>query len=260
MTQASVFPEDTRAIELERRVTALETAARLPLSSIGSGGLRVRDGGTIQVLDSNGDVLVELDSSGITVKEPDGSTLTLLDGQRLRFNRSDGSRQLEVTPAGGLKIYDTNGTTEKVVLNAAGLAIDGILQPALENITGQDSTSGSSISSTESTLNEVDITVPAWADEVTLITFARLQASNLSGSAENFTNKLINDVGGLDDTTDDAWTIPHNETQSSLVALTTTVTSPGATVTVRQRASVTAGTHTNNESRLEVIAIVRRTS
>jgi len=73
------------------------------------------------------------------------------------------------------------------------------------------------------------------------------------------TNKLVKDVGGLNETTEDAWTIPHNETLSSFVALSTTGSSPGSSITCRQRASTISGSR-NGEARPEVLAIVRRTS
>jgi hypothetical protein len=111
---------------------------------------------------------------------------------------------------------------------------------------------------TETTVNEVTLALPDWATEVALITYARLQVGNVSGANENFRNKLVNDVDGLDETTDDAITVQHNTTGSSFVALSTLVTSPGSTVTCRQRVFTTGGSHAG-EARLEVLAIVRRT-
>jgi len=244
MTMRPGFPESGgfagRFKSIEQRLVALERATRLTSASIGSGGLTVKDDGKIQFVAADETVILELDRSALT------------------YHRANGSRILEITPAGGLKIYAANGTTEKLVLDGSGLEIDGIVQPALAVLADTDSPNPT-ITTSESTINEVTLPIPSWADEVSLITYARLQVSNVSGSTRNMTNKLVNDVGGLDETTDDTWTIPHNETLSSFVALPTTVSNPGSSVTCRQRGSTTGGSH-NGEARLEVLAIVRRTS
>ncbi len=53
--------------DIERRLADLERSARLPYSSIGQGGLRVKDGGKIEILDTSDVVTVTLDSAGLHV-------------------------------------------------------------------------------------------------------------------------------------------------------------------------------------------------
>lgn len=282
---------------LEAQVARLSRARTMQSTSLDGGTFRVKGGGTIEILDGSGNVihtfdingmtvfeadgstlmqldgtgirlndgsgtkLIDLTTAGLKAYEADGSTLVILDGSKLRFNRADGTRQLEITPAGGLKIYDTNGTTEKVVLNAAGLAIDGIIQPALQVLTESDA-DNVTVTTTETTVCEITFTIPSWADEVSLLTMARLTAgSNSSGSTLSLVNKLVNDVGGLASTTTDNFFIPDADKRSSMVALSTTVTSPGSTITCRQRVDILNASGTiPGEVRLEGLAIVRRTS
>jgi hypothetical protein len=63
------FPEDQTLTNIERRLAALERSGRAGYTSIGEGGLTVKDGGNIQILDSSGNVLVTLDSTGLTIHE-----------------------------------------------------------------------------------------------------------------------------------------------------------------------------------------------
>ena len=68
MSMRPGMPErDTFADKLNQinsKIRALETAVSLGSSSIGSGGLKVQDGGKIQFVGSNGQVLATLDEDG----------------------------------------------------------------------------------------------------------------------------------------------------------------------------------------------------
>lgn len=204
--------------DLDRRITALETSARLPLSSIGEGGMVVKDGGQIVFLDASDNVLVTLDQDGIEV-------------------------------AG-----------EPVVLNGTGLFIGGIQQPALAILADDSSLNPTGIEALF-TVNEITFPIPSWADDVSLMVLARAQNTISPGGNWMFQNMLINDVGGLNETTDDHVRVENVgvSINSSLVALTSTVTSPGSSILCRQRVSVTGGP-LDFETRLEGIAIVRRTT
>lgn len=75
-----------RVRDLERRIRTMETAPRLPNSSIGTGGLIVEDGGNLTVRDG-GNVLIEdggdilLNNGGqIIAVEEDGGTVRIADG------------------------------------------------------------------------------------------------------------------------------------------------------------------------------------
>ena len=219
-----------RFSEIERRLRALESANRLTSASIGSGGLRIKDGGKITFLDSSGAVLATLDENGVLV----AGAPVLLDGDGLDIGS-------------GLVVVDSDG-----------LKLDGILQPALSVLTESDA-ANITLTTTLTTINEVTFTIPSWADEVSIVTIARLQNSALPANTELETNTLINDVGGLDATTDDEIFIGPTNDASSTVALTTTVTNPGSTITCRQRGKIETDT-LGAEARLEGLAIVRRTS
>lgn len=69
--------------DIVRRLEALERAARLTHSSIGSGGLRVHSGGKITVEDVSGDPQVVLDVNGLRVGDDvvvDASGLQVIGG------------------------------------------------------------------------------------------------------------------------------------------------------------------------------------
>lgn len=72
--------------DLERRIRTMETAPRLPNSSIGTGGLIVEDGGDITIRDGGniliedgGDILLN-DGGQIVAVEEDGGTVRIADG------------------------------------------------------------------------------------------------------------------------------------------------------------------------------------
>lgn len=198
-----------RLKNLEAQVAKLNRARSMRSTSLDGGTFRVKNGGTIEILDGSGNVihtfdidgmtvfeadgstLMELDGTGIVLNdgsgtklidlttaglrafEADGSTLLVLDGSKLRFNRSDGSRQLEITPGGGLKVYESDGSTvlttidgdgvqvgDDVKLDAAGLA------NAANILTVDQNPVGSTINSTSfTTVIDADISIPsAWSE------------------------------------------------------------------------------------------------
>lgn len=232
---SSMFPETggvgDRLAGIERRLSALETAPRLTSASIGSGGLSIKGGGKLQLVDASGAVLVQLDTegieifeadgstlisldgtglrlndaagtklidlttgglkaysgsdllvqlnaSGITIFEADGSTLAVIDGTKLRYNRADSSRILEITPTGGLKIYDTDGTTEKVVLDGTGLEVDGGAVRALNGVAGHNGTVTATLTATMSEKVAASIALPAWTQEALVVATATVQSGN----------------------------------------------------------------------------------
>jgi len=108
-----------RIAELERKVEELQLVRRLTSSSIGSGGLVVKDGGTIAVeggafvvKDAGGNVVADLSTAGLSLEAD--STLSVNDGT-LRFYDDLGNTivflgQLTV-PAGkhGFIVQDPTG-------------------------------------------------------------------------------------------------------------------------------------------------------
>lgn len=137
------------------------------------------DGTGIRLNDGSGTKLIDLTTSGLQAYEADGSTLVVLDGSKLRFNRADGTRQLEITPGGGLKIYDTNGTTEKVVLDSGGLTIDGGQARALDVSTDSSgAVTGVALTTTETELASTTLTPPSWATSAIVIGLANVQGTD----------------------------------------------------------------------------------
>lgn len=235
---------------LEAEVARLSRARKLQSASIGSGGLTIKDGGQLQVLDAAGNViatfdvdgatiheadgsvlieldgtglqlndaagsklidlttaglrafdganlLVQVDDTGVRVFEADGSPLMSLTGSKLRFNRSDGTRSLEITPAGGLKVYEADGATvlttidgtgvqvgTDVVIDSQGLKIEGVIQPALDVQTAgaQNTGSGFTITDTHTTFASFTFSTPPWATSAAIIISGTLIAFKPTGA------------------------------------------------------------------------------
>lgn len=115
------FPEDTRLQDLERRLRTLENAPRLGYSSIGSGGLQVRDDGQIVLKDTAGNTLAVLSTAGLTFFESDGSVKLVLSAAGLQVNDAAGAKLVDVT-TGGLKSY--SGATTRTVVDQYGIQVN----------------------------------------------------------------------------------------------------------------------------------------
>lgn len=217
---------------LEAQVARLSRARTMQSTSLDGGTFRVKNGGTIEILDGSGNVihtfdvngmtvfesdgstLMELDGTGIVLNdgsgtklidlttaglkayETDGSTLVHLDGSKLRFNRADGTRQLEITPADGLIIYAANGTTEKVVLDSTGLDVDGGAVIATYTDVKEDDDGGTvTITDTMTEYANADFVLPSWVETAKVLAIARTQSANFTGGAKNILSSCrINDV------------------------------------------------------------------
>jgi hypothetical protein len=253
-----------RIKELESQVAKLNRARRLESASIGSGGITVRDGGQISFLDTSGNTLFTIDENGLITFEADGSQLSVLDGTRLRFNRADGTRSLEVTPAGGMKIYAANGTTEQVVLDSDGLQVAGGLVQAVW-FNAQDALLDSQTINTTSTTDRQTITIdpPAWVEGLSIMAATTMQFSDTSDNL-GFTNTVIDDggaeeearvvsvgVGGTGEVSTNA--------AVSLFLKTMPLSPAGRTVSIVQRAWVNTGSVTAN-LRVSVLAVGYRSS
>ena len=87
---------ENKVKDLERRVRTMETAPRLPNSSIGTGGLIVEDGGNLTVRDGGnvliedgGDILINNGGQIIAVEE-NGATVKIANGVlSFRYNTSE---------------------------------------------------------------------------------------------------------------------------------------------------------------------------
>lgn len=231
---------------MKRDIAALQLSAQLISASIGAGGLSIK-GGAVNLYNSSDVLLAVMDALGFTVKEADGSDLMVIDGTKLRFNRADGSRQLEITPAGGLKIYAANGTTEEIVLDADGLEIDGGMARAIHIEVLADSFVDVALSTTRATVNSVDHTVPTWVTTAYLIMGARAQITNVSGGNQQI-NVWLNTEGT--DVAAGSQTEADTYTGGPTILRGYELADPQDTVTVLQEASVSSGTNNSNSGRL----------
>lgn len=99
------YPEDTTLSDMERRIAALETAQRAGFTSIGAGGLTIKDDGQIELKDGTGNTLAVLSTAGLAIYEADGSVKITLTGA-------------------GLKGYDASGAIERVIVDEYGLQVN----------------------------------------------------------------------------------------------------------------------------------------
>lgn len=256
-----------RFARLEAAVRRLEQARPGALSAdaentyLKSGSLILSEDGSFAIRSDDGQLLADFDKDAVTFYDNNEDPLAVLD----RSGVSVGDAPVVLDEDGldignGLTVVDALGLAvgSDVEIDADGLKINGLLQPDLRVLT-DSAASNPDLTTSEATVNEVQLSIPSFADEVSLMTFARLRAVNNTGSNRNIFNKLVNDVGGVGQTTDEEITVINGTTGSTFLALTTTVSSPGSTITCRQRARATDTGVSSEEARLEVIAIVRRT-
>lgn len=91
MSQGDVM---RRLADLERQLRELQTARRLESASIGRGGLRVKDGGRIEVIDDDGGIAFSASADGLTL---DGLLRVIGDiraegGGRIRYIDAEGQQ------------------------------------------------------------------------------------------------------------------------------------------------------------------------
>jgi hypothetical protein len=206
----------------EIAIRDIQLARRLESASIGAGGLTFKDGGKATFLDTSGNTLFTIDENGLITFEADGSQMSVLDAGKLRFNRADGTRQLEITPAGGLKVYAANGTTVRSVLDGDGLDIgaglttitstgvtvgtDVVIDSTGLHVEGGDvvatytdvkegSASGITLTDTFAEFGNATFTLPSWVASAKVLATAYTQASNTSGGQLSILSSCrVNDV------------------------------------------------------------------
>jgi hypothetical protein len=270
------FPEHggigDRLSRIESQISKLNRMRRLESASVGAGGITFKDGGAVTFLDTSGNTLFTIDENGLVTFEADGSQLSVLDGSKLRFNRADGSRILEVTPGGGFKVYATNGTTErvvvdgdgvdiasgKVVLDSTGLEVDGGNVQAVWPATGDDTAQNVTVTVTQTEFLSVTIDPPAWVQSLFVFATATGQFSNTTGSAFRGEVRLILDKSGASqEAASGTQNVLNNVTQHLAVSevLTVPLSPAGRAVDVTMDAFVTSGTSTNNLFGLKVLAV-----
>lgn len=246
-----------RFADIDRRIGKLETAARLTSASVGSGGITVKDGGKLSFLDTSGNVLFTIDENGLITFEADGSQLSVLDGTRLRFNRSDGTRSLEITPAGGQKLYAANGTTELVVLDADGLHVAGGLVQSLWFASSEDVTANITLTTSPQTVGDITIDPPDYVEEVTIFGFARATITN-PGSEILLVHRLTLDDGGSgeDSVSANQDVLANRISNTMLVEEATVSLSPaGRSINITQEAHLSSGTFSDDLFSLKVLVI-----
>lgn len=251
------FPEAGGLVDtlkdFERRLTALERSDRLTSASIGSGGLAIK-GGALNLYNSSNVLLAILDALGLTFKEADGSDLLVADGSKLRYNRSDGSRQLEITPAGGLKIYAANGTTEQVVLDSAGLVVGGGVVVAQDIQIADDGFTNVSLTTTHTEHSSIVFTIPSWVVTVFVLAYGMAQITNSSGGVQGVVTRLLREgtTFGINPTQDVANGQIGGTTATGVTSLARPV---DGTLTVTQEARVTVGTNSANLVHLSALVL-----
>jgi hypothetical protein len=248
-----------RIKELESQVAKLNRARKLESASIGSGGLRVSDGGKITFLDTSGNTLFTIDENGLITFEADGSQLSVLDGSKLRFNRADGTRSLEITPAGGTKFYASNGSTVMTTLDATGLqVIGGYVTPSLSEIQIGQATDVS-LTTTPQDVVTLTMTPPSWAQQVYGFVIATAQVSE-SSSAKNCKMTPRIETSDFGDRTQGLSTSPATESWTAATSISTDRVSLPASFDVHCRVNLNTGTNSTNLFNLYAFADYRRTT
>lgn len=232
------YPEDTRLADMERRLDALERSRTGGFSADGTTTF-LRGGRDLRVVD--GDVVID---GGQLLAVSGTTTRTQLDRDRLRLNRADGSRQVEVTPAGGLRVYAANGTTllttidgdkvqvgSDVVLDSAGLKISGVLQRATLVDARGDSAISSTSAASFTAITSVTHPVPSGVTSATVMAIHAGYVSTQDTLSEAHTKTTI---GGQDGVVVLATSRAGGADFIGLTAAhTRTISNPGSSITVQ---------------------------
>lgn len=198
--------------DITRRLEALERSVRAPYTSVGVAGLVVKDGGSIELLDSSDVRLALLNSAG-------------------------------------LKIYESDGTTEAVVLDNDGLVIDGGQARAIDVDDDLDAGNNFSLTSSIQTIQTLTISVPSWANTAVMRSVGSLQLTDDAGGTPPFDEILhvINDADDADVTRTGTNTIDSSGRTGFMTVFNQyTKSSPGSSLKVRLRGRVSAGTNSTN--------------
>lgn len=218
----------------------------------GRSGWRLqRDSGNLEANEGTfrGDVVV---SGGSDIQILSGGDLTITGGD-INVVNSAGTRLVGINNQ-GVKIFDTDGTTEKVVLDSDGLeVIGGFVTPISPDRSG-DSEVNFALTTTFQTVNSVTFTPPAWVER--LYIFVNHSAQMSDANAKNLNIRIL-----------DSDASPVFATATFGVAgtgvLSTNATSVGATIqvdaasfpyTLNQQASVNTGTNSSNVFNLSAVA------
>jgi hypothetical protein len=221
----SLLPEHGTAAyefqELKRRVEKLERSDRSHATSIGAGGLRIRDGGVIRSDDFDGDV-----AAGNA-----GSQGWALGGGRAVL--------AELVLADG--VIGTDALAEPVAFGGAG-----------------NSQLGFSISTTPAMYATGSIAVPSWADQVLVFCSVNASVRNPRTSIDfAYLRAVIDGVGGGEQFTryDPDWWANINATAQRII------TNPGSSIPVAARMRTEDGAWSasaGNIVNMEAVAIFRR--
>jgi hypothetical protein len=268
---------DFRISEIERRLDDMR-AGKGAISGDGvdtflRSGSFIVSGGDIEVLD-NGDIIID----GGELRAVSGATTrTLLDRDRLRLNRADGTRQVEITPAGGMKVYAANGTTVrtvldadgvnidsgKVLLNSSGLEVDGGNSQAIWGHVDEENTADVSLGSTaitSSATNILSVVVdpPNWVQQLYLFCSADMMVTNSTGSPHRMDMRVIVDDGGASSAfsgnSQEKEANGISRSVSASQSLIVPLSPAGRSVTVTLRGTLSSGSSSTNRFRLNVMA------
>ena len=213
--------------EVDRRLRALESANRLTSASIGSGGLRVKDGGKITFLDSAGAVLATLDENGVLV----AGAPVLLDGDGLQVG-SD------------------------VVVDATGLQVIGGFVTPIDVDDGQDDAVDVSLDTNFQAVAQVTLNFASWVETASLFVSA---FGRMSVAVNKNLHIQILDDGGSVVAGPVIETVPGGEVAGGATGSVALGASYEEAITgaidVTLQARVNGGTSTTNSFGLTVLAL-----
>lgn len=202
---------------LEAQVARINRARKLQSASIGSGGLAIKDGGTIRLVDDSGDTVAELDKDSQTFFDNAGNPLTVLNGS-------------------GLTVGDD------VVIDSDGLKITDVLQEAnwIDEQFEFDTTP--TLSTSFADLVSVTISPPSWVETLSVLAYGAAHASQSTLDVNQLSAfiRIDGTDGPIFSTVNEGYSIATNtlNEQAVPVVFSRTITSPAASLSVAVRASV----------------------
>lgn len=216
-----------RLARAEAEIARINRSRKLQSASIGSGGIKVKDDGSIQFVATDGTVVLEIDKSAFT------------------FDRADGTRQLEITPAGGMKFYESDGSTVITTLDGDGLEVIGGMVTPLWIDDQSDFVQNTSLTTTPTTKCSVTFDPPSWVETLFLSVSVFGQMTNTSGGDQGFNGQLSGEATALS-----GWATIIANNRIAVGARTVHRTATSFPVDVDLEAFV--GSSTNSSNRLEL--------
>ncbi len=163
--------------------------------------------------------------------------------------RQNAVRQLHVFPA-------AIGTTELVDL---GATIAKVAEPSFVFVGESARFHSVTLTTTNTQLSQLTVTIPTFVGRIFVMAIASAQMTNTSGGAVDLiVSATANGAEAVGSADRQQGQVVDNSTGSLVHVFTTTLSTPGSTVTAEVWARVSSGTNTSNNGEVNVVVLGER--